>query len=393
MSAGNTFFILIPAMYGVFSLSLGLIALADRRLPAARWAALGFLIACISIAVDGYRDHTKMDWWPWLSVTTHYFALLAMIQAFASRHRMRAGRLALAIAIVGSLMVMPYVPWAPEYWFRAIAVQVIGALIILSALPIMWSSRRASTIDRIAFFVTASACLAYAARAVFAMFNPVGQSAQALTEFYGTVALMFHLTSAVTGMLVGIVLMMSIGYDMLRSRIEETEIDPLTKLGNRRRLDRLIADDEEAGGTRIGAVIVIDLDHFKKINDLFGHDAGDVVLRRVSARLTAMLGPFGEVCRTGGEEFVALIGHDYAPGTSALALAVREAVAAITFDAPLNQTSVTASVGFHRRAAGVEVKQAIHRADQAVYCAKADGRNRVVAATSEGGLQVLKAVA
>jgi diguanylate cyclase (GGDEF)-like protein len=393
MLSGSSFFILIPAMYAVFSLSLGLIALADRRLPAARWASLGFMIACISITIDGYRDHTQMDWWPWLSVTTHYFALLAMIQAFASRHQLRHRKLAIAIAVVGSVIVMPDVPWAPPYWLRAIAVQVIGAAIILSAMPFMWSHRQSSMIDRIAFYVTASACLAYSARAVFAMVNPVGQSAQALTEFYATVALMFHLTSAVTGMLVGIVLMMSIGYDMLRSRIAETEVDPLTKLGNRRRLDRLIIDDEEASGTRIGAVIVIDLDHFKKVNDLFGHEAGDVVLQRVSARLTALLGPFGEVCRTGGEEFVALIAHDYAPGVPALALAVREAIASLTFDGRLLNATITASVGFHRRAPDVEIKQAMHRADQAVYCAKADGRNRVVAATSEGGLQVLKAVA
>lgn len=393
MSSSNSFFILIPAMYGVFSLSLALIALADRRLPAARWASLGFLIACISITIDGYRDHTQMDWWPWLSVTTHYFALLAMIQAFASRHRLRVGALAIAASILGSLIVMPEVPWAPPYWLRAIAVQVIGAAIIFSALPIMWSFRRSSAIDQIAFYVTASACFAYAARAVVAVLNPVGQSTEALTEFYAGIALMFHVTSAVTGMLVGIVLMMSIGYDMLRSRIAETEVDPLTKLGNRRRLDRLIADDEEAGGTRIGAVMVIDLDHFKKINDLFGHDAGDVVLQRVGARLTSLLGPFGEVCRTGGEEFVALIDQDFAAGTSALALAVREAIAELTFEARLARATVTASVGFHRRTEGIEVKEAIHRADQAVYCAKADGRNRVVAATSDAGLQVLKAVA
>ncbi|MDP5103521.1 MAG: GGDEF domain-containing protein [Erythrobacter sp.] len=393
MSAGSTFFVLIPAMYGIFSLSLALIALADRRLPAARWASLGFLIACISITIDGYRDHTQMDWWPWLSVTSHFFALLTMIQAFASRHQMRVSALAIVVSIVGSLIVMPDVPWAPPYWLRAIAVQAIGAAIILSAMPIMWSRRQSSAIDQIAFYVIASACLAYAARAVFAMLNPVGQSTEALTEFYATIAMMFHLTSAVTGMLVGIVLMMSIGYDMLRSRIEETEVDPLTKLGNRRRLDRLIADDDEAGGTKIGAVIVVDLDHFKKVNDLYGHEAGDVVLQQVSARLTSLLGPFGEVCRTGGEEFVAVVGHDFAPGTSALALAVREAVSTMTFDAPLAQATITASVGFHRRTPNVEVKQAIHRADQAVYCAKADGRNRVVAATSEGGLQVLKAVA
>ncbi len=334
-----------------------------------------------------------MDWWPWLSVTTHYFALLAMIRAFASRLRMRVKPIALAIAVAGSILVMPDVPWAPPYWLRAIAVQVVGAAIILSAMPIMWAHRSASTIDRIAFYVTASACFAYAARAVVAMLNPVGQNQQALTEFYAGIALLFHITSAVTGMLVGIVLMMSIGYDMLRSRIAETEVDPLTKLGNRRRLDRLIADDEEAGGATFGAVIVIDLDHFKKINDLLGHDAGDIVLQRVSTRLAALLGPFGEVCRTGGEEFVALIGRDFAPGASALALAVREAIGELQFDGRLSATKVTASVGFHRRGTEVAVKEAIHRADQALYCAKADGRNRVVAATSEGRLQVLKAVA
>ena len=379
-------------MYALFGLSLGAIALIDRRLVAARWASLGFFIAGTSILFDGYRDLTSVDAIAWFTIFLHFAALLTMMQAFIVRHEAQMPRISLLIAVLAAVLLIPGIPWEGPAWMRTMIVQGTGAIIILAAVRVLWKYRGLSLIDLAAFFVTLCAGLTYTARVFVALFYPTGQSSAEVSEYFIWISLIFHSTSAVLAVLVGILQMMSIGYDMLQGRIEESETDALTKLGNRRRLERLI-DEEGTIREAIGAVLVIDLDHFKKINDRFGHEGGDVVLRMVGQRLEKLLAPFGAVCRTGGEEFVALIDEDYAAGASALGLAVRKAIATLDLPPQLANARVTASIGFYLRTSEEPLTHAIQRADQAVYCAKADGRNRVVGAVNQNGLNVLKAVA
>lgn len=392
MSGASAFFILIPAMYALFTIALALIAFFDRRLIVARWAALGFFVAFVSIVVDGYREPGGDRWIAWFTVATHFIPLLIMVQAFLSRHGRHAPTIAIVLTALSCVLVMPHMPWAPPHWIRGVLVQGICATIIASGLPALWRYRSKAAVDMVIFAVMTGAALSYAGRTVVIYLNPIGQSQQAVIDFYAGLNLVFHSASALMGMAVGIVLMTTIGYDMVRGRTEEGEIDHLTKLGNRRRLDRRIAEDE-AGKRPIGAVIVVDLDHFKRVNDRFGHDAGDRVLRAVGKKLRSLLGGFGTVCRTGGEEFVVLIDECHAQGVSALALSARAAIADLEFSGSLAETKVTASVGFHRRELDQCVRAAIQRGDQAVYCAKTDGRDRVVGAVEEHGLQILKAVA
>ncbi|KAK0330083.1 hypothetical protein LTR94_034241, partial [Friedmanniomyces endolithicus] len=112
---------------------------------------------------------------------------------------------------------------------------------------------------------------------------------------------------------------------------EQTIRDPLTGLFNRRYMEEALAL-EVARAARSGAplcVVMCDVDHFKRFNDEFGHDAGDVVLQAVAAELGHRFRDGDIVCRYGGEEFIII-----APGTTAEALAprvetVRQAIAAI----------------------------------------------------------------
>lgn len=394
MSGASAFFILIPAMYALFTVALGIIALVDRRLIVARWATLGFSIAFVSILVDGFRAPFGDRWISWFSVATHFLPLLVMVQAFLSRHQRNAPVFAIALTIAGCVFIMPYMPWAPPSWVRGVAVQAVCATIIASALPGLWRHRNDSRMDIMAFVAVLGASASYAGRTVVIALNPIGETRAEITEFYNGLNIVFHSVSGLMGMCVGFVLMMIIGHDMLMGQIAEKEIDPLTGLGNRRRMESRFAED--ASGQRpIGAVMMVDLDHFKAINDRFGHVGGDDVLRAVGARLAGLFANTGCVCRSGGEEFMVLLDRDYSAGVSALALATRMAVADLKFDGPLANTTVTASVGFHLRArdGSDDLREAIRLADQALYCAKANGRDRVVGATQENGLQVLKAVA
>ena len=168
--------------------------------------------------------------------------------------------------------------------------------------------------------------------------------------------------------------------------------DALTGLYNRRyALDRL--DQEWADATRSGlplTCMVLDLDFFKRINDTYGHDVGDQVLKETAALLRTALRQGDVVCRLGGEEFVILgPGLDAHTG-QACAERIRAAVAAQRIRSADAEVRVTASIGVAVRTAGTEGPAGLLKAaDEACYAAKHAGRNRVcLAPTGEPVLSV-----
>ncbi|WP_426112956.1 GGDEF domain-containing protein [Massilia sp. PWRC2] len=127
------------------------------------------------------------------------------------------------------------------------------------------------------------------------------------------------------------------------------------------------------------AMIVIDIDHFKHVNDDFGHPAGDAVIEAVAASLVLLVGADGVVGRIGGEEFSVLLPRQSAQAAFSLAQQLRAAIARHDFAAPVNR-QVTASFGVSWNPAGSSFESAYGRADAALYEAKRSGRNCVVAA-------------
>ncbi|MBV6434183.1 MAG: Response regulator PleD [Bryobacteraceae bacterium] len=163
---------------------------------------------------------------------------------------------------------------------------------------------------------------------------------------------------------------------------EQATKDSLTGLWNRRSIMEIL-EREQARSQREGApigVLMIDLDHFKQVNDCFGHLAGDEVLREAGRRLLASVRPYDGVGRYGGEEFlVVLPGCDEA-GLRARAESMRAAIAAPPLEKVSQGLTVSASFGatvFMPQSA-VSVSDLIRIADEALYEAKHTGRNRVV---------------
>lgn len=128
------------------------------------------------------------------------------------------------------------------------------------------------------------------------------------------------------------------------------------------------------------SLLMLDLDHFKSINDTYGHKAGDMVLRKVGEILTDTFRGTDLPARYGGEEFVVLLPHTNEKDAWALAERVREAIQACEFDFEGNQFTVTASIGVASVEAGALTKDddLIVKADKALYKAKHNGRNMVV---------------
>jgi diguanylate cyclase (GGDEF)-like protein len=161
-------------------------------------------------------------------------------------------------------------------------------------------------------------------------------------------------------------------------------VDSLTRLPNRRQFDAaLMAESRRAArdGTRLG-VIMIDLDHFKGYNDLFGHPAGDECLRKVAAAIRgALLRPGDFAARYGGEEIVVLLPATDLAGGEMVADQIAAAVRALHLPHPATPAgSVTVSCGvaeFNPRTDADDPLMLVRRADQALYRAKLAGRNCV----------------
>lgn len=157
-------------------------------------------------------------------------------------------------------------------------------------------------------------------------------------------------------------------------------IDPLTSSGNRRALDKklekIIADQNR--GLSDVSLLLLDLDHFKKINDNYGHANGDMVLIELVELIQKYTRPLDATYRYGGEEFVILPLKVALSEAKIVADKLRELIANTTF---ADNISLTVSIGVAQYREGETAEQWISRADAALYLAKGSGRNRVVTET------------
>jgi diguanylate cyclase (GGDEF)-like protein len=185
----------------------------------------------------------------------------------------------------------------------------------------------------------------------------------------------------------GITLATSLGYLLMHRERQELEIerlamtDALTGVYNRRTLFDL-GEKELSRARRTGAslsAIILDLDHFKRINDKYGHLGGDTVLLRFVEVVRGCLRTSDVLTRYGGEEFCILLPDVGIAGARVVGERIRAAIEASTFFIGAVPLTVTSSVGVASVPAGgqVTLSSLVARADQALYTAKRDGRNRV----------------
>jgi diguanylate cyclase (GGDEF)-like protein len=162
---------------------------------------------------------------------------------------------------------------------------------------------------------------------------------------------------------------------------EQARTDALTGLNNRGEFQRQLKEEEERSRryNRSFSLLMLDIDHFKTVNDSYGHQAGDEVLRAVAARLREQIRPVDHAARYGGEEFVVILPETTNEGALALAERLRTAVADTAVPVTEGRTiPVTISIGVATFPADAGSETAlIAGADAALYAAKQGGRNRI----------------
>jgi diguanylate cyclase len=164
---------------------------------------------------------------------------------------------------------------------------------------------------------------------------------------------------------------------------KESQVDPLTEVGNRKFFDReiehAVAEASETGAPL--TLLMIDIDHFKKFNDSYGHQVGDQVLRLVARTLVESLKGRDVIARYGGEEFVILLPQTKVVDAEKVANQLRATLSTKQLKRRSTNESlgvITVSIGAAEYAKGEHIDRFIERSDQSLYKAKQTGRNRVV---------------
>jgi diguanylate cyclase (GGDEF)-like protein len=229
-------------------------------------------------------------------------------------------------------------------------------------------------------------CVAYASRAVRAVVSPES----VLTEMTTNSAL--NLGSALAFVVLVLALhamLMALVVTRLTSELRRmSRHDSLTGLLNRRAMEELLYSQVrrcDRGGTF--AVMMLDLDHFKRVNDQFGHAVGDLALKHVAKLLLATVREVDSLARFGGEEFVVLMPATALVQAQPIAERLRERLLATPLLNAATEVPLSISIGIAQwRGVGDELSQVLVRADTALFQAKGQGRNRVVLDLSEAAL-------
>ena len=155
---------------------------------------------------------------------------------------------------------------------------------------------------------------------------------------------------------------------------DEASTDPLTKALNRRSFQRILS--QAVVSAQPFFLVMFDIDHFKSVNDTYGHDVGDAVLREISALVRDNIRETDTLARWGGEEFMVLSTHSNMERAKRVAERLRKAVAEFSFTGVPHQ--ITSSFGIVLQTTGESGEDLVKRVDKALYEAKETGRNKVV---------------
>ena len=164
----------------------------------------------------------------------------------------------------------------------------------------------------------------------------------------------------------------------LAGYLTEARTDGLTGLANRKAFDQRMDEcfAKWQATKKPFSLALVDIDHFKKINDTYGHPAGDAVLREMSSRLKELNDQSIIVARYGGEEFAVIFDGEVQPAATIMEK-LRLAVAAKSISAEGHTISITISIGVARIMSDERIGKLVRRSDEALYSAKTGGRNRV----------------
>lgn len=283
-----------------------------------------------------------------------------------------------AIILIASMLLLAYFFYVDRNLLARIYIQNFGyGLILLTAAVRLWPLARGRNVDRVLFWVLLVFALHFFPRTILTIgFSaPVGTETFANSVFWQAL----QLSLAVLGAALAVAILAAAIVDVMDDLRRERDIDPLTGVLNRRGFEERIAADLRKGGFGAGALILCDVDNFKRINDAYGHVLGDAVLKEVGRVLCKSVRKGDIVGRLGGEEFAVFL-PDTCPGEAfECAERLRIAIEKIGIAQPGGTARITASFGVGTLRPTDVWSSLYNRVDARLYQAKRTGRNRTIA--------------
>ena len=364
------------AVASMFAASYVIVALTNRSQRAALWFGATYVIGMISPIGDflsAFVDTPRLL--EWMSYAGFLAATLSMSASFTIFHGQRPSWRRIGAIFVGGLISRVWIWGLPNdtlaYNF---AYQIPLAIASLQAVRSVLQVG-----GRNPFYVALATIFgAIAASLMFKPFLAVRFGSGTTLQDYSTTsyALMSQASTGFLLLAAGIVLLLIVAQRAISMSQQESETDTLSGLANRRGFDRK-GQELCARAARRGqpvAVAVFDLDHFKQINDTYGHQTGDTVIASFGMLLRENAPADAVVGRLGGEEFAMLIEDATAGYAHRCAEQIRGAAQAASRG---EDVAATVSGGVAQRLADETLAELLRRADQALYQAKNDGRDRI----------------
>lgn len=378
---GVLFFLTVNLVVGLcFSAVFAVVSTRSRSRTAALWFAAGFGVASLSAIFElliAYTSFAKVSALGGFAAVVAGMALLrvGVGELYGRPLDKRIGIGFVLVTAIGSHLIYDL---PRSSLLHAILYQTPFAVSVLSSAFAVLSSRRKLGIDRFLGFLMLLTGIQFFAKAGLTVL--VGTGSTAKDYINSNYALISQSATAILMVAVGLTLLAVLVLEIMADQQSESDQDALSGLANRRGFDRHVRALLKERHEGPHAVIVCDLDHFKSINDTYGHHVGDLVIQgfgRVLRNYTPAISATG---RIGGEEFAVFLPNTPVDVALALAQTIRKATTTIE-DLPVTPT---ASFGVASFTSETELQDAYQRADTALYDAKRAGRDRVKLASSRG---------
>ncbi|EUB95655.1 diguanylate cyclase [Rhizobium sp. CF080] len=382
---GAAFFLGVNFIIAIcFGVVFAVVSTRSRSRTAALWFAAGFTVASLSAVCELLVAYTSL---------TKFWAIGAFASVLGGMILLRVGvgelygrRVApvwtccfLLASIVLDLLIYDLPRGTAAHAF---SYQTPFALVLLTSALAVFSSTRRLTIDRALGCLLLATGLHFFAKASLAVIAGAGTTAR---DYIGTnYALISQSSTAVLVVAVGLTLLSVLVLEIMADERSNSEKDALSGLANRRGFENGVKAAMALAPKAGHAVIICDLDHFKRINDTYGHHGGDLVIQAFGDLLRTSAAKNAVVGRIGGEEFAIFLPNTTLDMATLFAQALRGGTMGITVSALPSSFAVTASFGVAELAPGDDLGGAMREADTALYEAKRSGRNRVKQARQIG---------
>lgn len=362
----------------LFVLTFAFVSLQERAHRAPRWFTAAFVFSAI-MPVFGFWLPVASN--PRLVVLGSFTALMAalisMVAGLHETYRQKVNWAFLTLFFIGAVICNALVYELPRTAFlHRFLYQLPLCLIELVAIRVIYRSGMPRLVDKLLMVLAVVSFLHFLSKAFLIVWpgmdvRPEDHSDNMHTLISLSLGVFIQVTS-------GLLLLLRTLSRMVGDASDQSDVDLLSQIYNRRGFDRHVGRFLLRKGENLPyAVIMSDLDYFKRVNDTYGHDGGDRVIAAFGALLKAQL-PKGSIAgRIGGEEFAVFLPHADLTVAHAIAQDLRMMMAASHFASNMSEWTPTASFGVAEHADGETLYDTMRRADGALYDAKKAGRNCV----------------